>query len=96
MPQQADQGAASQADPAPTSYRVTVIEQRIYQLDVPVLDEYPTAAGAEEAYDDVLGQMHTRQPQIKFSGHVEWIRPTGGTGQWEAPVYDPSEPINEN
>ncbi len=95
MPQQADQGATTQAEPAPTSYKVTIIEQRIYQLEVPILDECPTAAGAEEAYDDALGQMHPWQPQIQFSGHVEWIRPPGGTGRWEAPIYKPGDPDDE-
>lgn len=95
MPQQARRGATTQADPAPTSYKVTIVDQRIYQLEVPIPDEYPTAAGAEDAYDDVLGQRHTRQPQIQLSSHVEWIRPTGGAGRWEAPIYKPGDPDDE-
>lgn len=94
-----NQGASSQTTnataTAPTTYKVTLIKQLIYQVEVPVLDEYPSAAGAEEAYDDVLGQMHTVKPQTQFSGKVEWTRPTGHTATWEAPVYDPDEPVDD-
>lgn len=96
MPQQSSQGATTQQDPAPTTYKVTIIKQQIYEVDVPVLEGYPTAAGAEEAYDDALGQMLTRHPQIEFSGKVEWIRPGGQLATWEAPTYNPDEPISED